>query len=346
MARPYVSAHKGIRSQQTWRHAAKGAHVQSRNRMIAISWQYATIVHMKQIFFALLCLFVTAVFASAQDTKPTREQIIEFLEEWQNRPLTEEEQTVGRDKREKVDLVKQFGTDFSGLDLSGINFSNVDLRYAKFYDTLLKNTNFTNAYLFLADFGGADIEGAIFDGANLYAATFIDLKGIDDTQRKSLERRSARWYYDFKQNFYTLLSDLFIPSYLLVVIATIIFSIIGLCSKETKTRLFVIACFPNGFAIFSTFCTLLMMFSGGHPVRQMSAGNWNAWSTWLHFFPIPALGLLLCILVSFVLVCIALVQLFWKLNDRRQWKLFAYLGLTLAHAILAFNWLMMFMPDA
>ena len=438
---------------------------------------------LKSISLIVCILAIPTLFASEPDTKPTREQIIEFLEIYRNiPPLTWEEIRDGKDKRETIDLVERFGTDFSGLDLSGIGFhigygkslqyhkivasgadfshcnmqgvafyaadlvncnfsnadltsaafwscklenadfskvrlgqtqfpnakmqnvsfadldasacafhqvdfsgatlantnfsraefgfgpnfqkadlsnaklNNVDLSYAKFQDALLKNTNFTNARLYLADFSDANLEGANFDGANLYAAIFIDVKGIDDPQRKSLERRSARWFYDFTQDFYEILCMLFCPGYLLIGIAAIIFSIAGLLQWGAKlrtiaippnhTKSFVTAFFLNGFAVFSTLSTLLMMFSGGHSVRQMSAGNWNAWSAWLHFFPIPAFGLVIGIVLSFLLVLIVFVQLFRKQQEDRPWKLFFYQVLTLAHCLLAINWLFMFMPDA
>ena len=68
-------------------------------------------------------LTVMNVCAAEYGTKPTREQIIAFLEDWRNNhPLTEAEKQDWK-KREKIDLVKQFGTDFTGLDLSGIDFS-------------------------------------------------------------------------------------------------------------------------------------------------------------------------------------------------------------------------------
>jgi len=235
---------------------------------------------------------------------------------------------------------------FQKADLSNAKLNNVNLRYADFYDANLEKTNFTNADLHLADFYGANLAGTVFDGANLYAAVFIGVKGIDDAQRKALERWAARWFYDFTQYFYELLCWLFYPGYLLVIILAIAFSIIGFRSKEKKTVSFIATCVLNGFAVFSTFCTFLMMFSGGHSVRQMSGGNMNAWSAWLHFFPIPVFGLMFCILLSFLLILIVFVQLFRKQKESRPWKLFFYQVLTLAHCFLAFNWLFMFMPDA
>ena len=428
---------------------------------------------MKNVFAFSVSLILCVLTASnactvEQNTKPTREQIIEFLEDYRNNhPLTEAEKRVGWDKREKVDLVKQFGTDFAGLDLSGLDFriearrvvasgadfsycnmqetafdgaelvqckfthtdlshamlrccelknadfSNARLSeteflysnmqntlfadldastcefygidfaearlmktnfsqavfdmgsdfqradlsdanmtnttfhlYSHFQDANLNNVNFTNAYLALADFSGANLEGADFTGANLYAALFIDVRGIDDAQRKALERRSARWFYDFVQNSYKISRLWFYPGCLLTLIFAVICSITGIRSKEKKTRSFMIAFLLNGFAVFSTFCTFLMLFSGGHPVRQMSGGNYNAWSTWLHFFPIPMLGLMICIVCSVVLIFIVLIRLILNRNNVQPWRLFFYQVLTLTHCLFAFNWLIMFMPDA
>ena len=248
------------------------------------------------------------------------------------------------------------GSSFHKADLSGANMSNAFFRIrAEFWDANLKNVDFSNARFHLADFSGANLEETIFDGADLYAATFIDVKGIDEAQRKSLERRAARWFYDFTQNFYDFLSVLFFPGYLLVIILAVILSITGLLKWEKKiraivispnfTKSFVAAFFMNGFAVLSTLCTFLMMFSGGHSTRQMT-GSMEIWRAWLHFFPIPVFSLLICIVLSFVLLLFAFVLLFRKRNGDRPWKLFFYLVLTFVHVLLAFNWLFMFMPDA
>jgi uncharacterized protein YjbI with pentapeptide repeats len=426
--------------------------------------------------FALLVICIlsaTNAFASEQDTKPTREQIIEFLEDYKkNHPITDEKQKW--DNREKINLVEQFGTDFTGLDLSGIDlrdgigygivasgadfsgcnfqgtylfgsiltgcnftnadltdaqlrfcalgnadfsrakldrtgfgynsmrgvlftdldartcdFSSVDFREAKlmrtnftqavfrwgndfqnadlteanlsdadlsgvqFCGANLKNVSFRSSDLHLADFSGANLEGTDFTGADIDAAIFVDVKGIDEASRQALEKQAARWWYDLKENFADCLTVAFYPSYLFTLILATICSIVGLIQKHEKhgiiighalSRFFVTAFFLNGFAVFSAFCTFLMMFSGGHAVRQMS-GNMNVWSAWLQFFPIPALGLCFCIGCSFVLLLAVFVSLF-KWRENRPWRLFFYMMLTLIHCLFAFNWLMMFMPDA
>jgi uncharacterized protein YjbI with pentapeptide repeats len=433
---------------------------------------------MKNIPCLIIALLTVAnVSATEQVTKPTREQIIEFLEEeHRDRPLMEEEKGRWRG-RERIDLVKRFGTNFTGLDLSGIdfkafersifalgvdfsgcnmqgtifpwesvligcnftdtnltdvnflecelnysnfshaelsktlfsycnmqnvlftdldartcdfratdfsgakqmntdfsqanflwgmNFSNANLTGAKlnhvdlsgiqFRGANLKDVQFRNSNLRLADFTSAHLEGTDFTGANLNAALFRWNGGIDEPQWRALTKQTARWKYDLNERFSDFLNINYYPFCLLTVLLVVIFSVMGLCQWNAELRTFVIghaltrsfvtAFLANCFALFSTFCTLLMMFSGGHPVRQMSLGNMDAWSAWLHFFPIPLFGLLISIVVSFVLVLFMFSRLIWKRGDNRPWKLFLYLLLTLIHCLLAFNWLFMFMPDA
>ena len=434
-----------------------------------------------QSTFFLLCISsIVSVSVAEPAAKPTREQIIEFLKKYKNNhPLSEEEKQVEREKREKIDLVKRFGTDFTGLDLSGIdfretdrgvfatgidfsncnlretvfawsidltgcNFTSADLTSTKFWFCELENANFSQAKLDKTDFGycnmrnvlfvdldartsefaavnfaeaklmntnfsgakfqhpnvftksdltganfsaaeldyacliflganlthahfrntdlrrtdftGAHLEDTDFTGANLDAAIFAGVTGIGDVQRQALEKRAARWWYDLKMGISDFLTVSFYWGYPLILIVAVVSSLAGLFKRDEKSgrmmipgthpRSFVIAFFLNGFAVFSTFCTLLMMFSGGHPVRQMSQGNYDAWSFWLHFFQIPFLGLLFCIVCSFVLMLIVFAALFRRTRGERPWRLFFYLVLTFVHCLFAFNWLIMFMPDA
>jgi len=426
---------------------------------------------MKNLFWGflsvILCVLTATNTFTSEQTKPTREQIIEFLEDYRNNhPFTEDEKMIAGSEREKINLVEHLGTDFSGLDLSGIDFreferwiilhgvdfsgcnlqgtsffgsvltecnfsdtnlantsfrfcelnqadfsraklnktvfayskmqnavfadldastchfetvkfieaklmrtnfsgaklqyhndfpkadltganlSGANLYYSRFQGANLKNVSFRNANLHLADFTGANLEGTDFTGANLEAAIFADVTSVDDDQRQALLKQSARWWYDLKEGFYDFLKVAFYPFYLLIAACAITFSIIGHRKKEDKTRSFRIAELLNGFAVFSTLCTLMILFSGGHPVRQMSQGNYNAWSTWLSFFPIPMLGLMICIVISFILLLLALDPLVWNWHKKRRWGLFFYQILTLVHCLLAFNWLIMFMPDA
>jgi uncharacterized protein YjbI with pentapeptide repeats len=105
----------------------------------------------------LLCLIVAATTASPCAAKPTREQITAFAERCKN-------------EKKRMDLVAEFGTDFSGLDLSGVDFRGY---YAVDYETNLRNVNFSNCNLQRAEFGAAILDGADFTGANLEGATFV-----------------------------------------------------------------------------------------------------------------------------------------------------------------------------
>lgn len=416
------------------------------------------------IFVLGVCLAVEA--SCLADEKPTRTQIIGFLEDYRERhPLSENEKTLAVQDREKVDLVKRFGTDFSGLNLSGIDFrilergvilSGVDfsgcdmqgvffygsvmndcdfsqadligagfwfcefenanfdrvklhqtkfaytklknsvfarldastskfesvrfvesnltgtnfsgagfehgkrftdsdlsgaafwganLRFADFHGAVLKNVDFSHADLTLVDLTDADIEGVNFHGANLKHADFSAAKGIDETKRKALEKLTGRWWYDLKTEVYGFLCVVYLPGFVAVVIAVLIFTAVGY-RKDKKSRSFGIAAFLNGFALFSTFCTIMMLFSGGHPVRQMSMGNYDAWRQWMHFYPIPLFGMMLCVLVAGFMSIVFFAFVTHKYGGTRPWRLFFYQILTLTHCLYAINWLIMFMPDA
>jgi uncharacterized protein YjbI with pentapeptide repeats len=105
----------------------------------------------------LLCLIVAATTASPCAAKPTREQIIAFAERCKS-------------EEKRMDLVAEFGGDFAGLDLSGVDFRG---HYAVGYETILRNTSFSQCNLHRAEFGAAILDGADFTGANLERATFI-----------------------------------------------------------------------------------------------------------------------------------------------------------------------------
>ncbi len=132
---------------------------------------------------------------------------------------------------------------------------------------------------------------------------------------------------------------------LLVILAILSFRCIRQ-NDENPSFFFVLAL--NVFAVLSTASTFAMMFSGGHPVKQMSQGNWQAWSAWLNFYPIPFLGLMVCVFIAFVFVFIYLVRLCRDktTNKTLAVNLFVYAVFTLIHCCVAFNWLLMFMPDA
>lgn len=127
------------------------------------------------------CGFLRA--EEAPPSKPTREAVIALLEKYhQNPPPEPEKPWYPRPGREVIDLAKAFGTDFTGLDLSGVNFvpegydtsakgvdfSGCDLRKARFYDAELIGCNFTGADLSEAFFYCANLNRAIFDGAIMY----------------------------------------------------------------------------------------------------------------------------------------------------------------------------------
>src|SRR5262245_8142464 len=118
---------------------------------------------LRRTFVLLLCGVLPAMIVSPSAAKPTRAQVIAFAE---------------RCKSEKVrmDLVAEFGADFSGLDLSGVDFRG---HHWVGYETNLRGANFSNCNLKQAIFGASVLDGADFTGANLEGADFVtaSLKG-------------------------------------------------------------------------------------------------------------------------------------------------------------------------
>jgi uncharacterized protein YjbI with pentapeptide repeats len=107
--------------------------------------------------FAILYVIVVAATASTCAAKPTREQVVAFAERCKS-------------EKKRVDLVAEFGVDFSGLDLSRVDFRGT---HAVGFETILRNANFSNCNLQHAEFGGAILDGVDFTGADLKEAAFV-----------------------------------------------------------------------------------------------------------------------------------------------------------------------------
>lgn len=114
--------------------------------------------------WCLLCLLMPD---AARAQKPTREEILAYVNECSQQRVT-------------MDVVGRFGTNFSGLDLSGVNFeggyqaSGTNLRGADFTGANLTEANFSFSHLDEADFTGADLTGARFYHASMRRVTLVD----------------------------------------------------------------------------------------------------------------------------------------------------------------------------
>ena len=89
-----------------------------------------------------------------------------------------------------MNLVKEFETDFSGLDLSGVDFRGY---YSVNNETILRNANFRGCNLADAEFGSAILDGADFTGANLQRASFVTASLRDAIFTES-DVNGARFY--------------------------------------------------------------------------------------------------------------------------------------------------------
>ena len=190
----------------------------------------------------------------------------------------------------------------------------------------------------------ANLEGADFTNANLYAADFSDVTGIDNDARKKLESRTMMWLYDFTVSFWKFLTDIYYPCCYLCLPCVILFSALGLLKKEWS-KFFIWAVVLNTAALLPTLGTIMLMFSDGHQVRQLS-GNMDVWSAWLHAFLFLALDILFVTCTSIILLFVFIVVCLLRKKIICRRFTFFYLILTVIHTCLAFSWLMLFMPDA
>ena len=107
---------------------------------------------------AVACFSIALATAAAPClAKPTREQIIASADRC-------------KAEMKRLDLVAEYGTDFSALDLSGVDFRG---HYAVGYEPNLRGADFSNCNLQGARFGAAVLDDANLTGANLEEATFI-----------------------------------------------------------------------------------------------------------------------------------------------------------------------------
>jgi uncharacterized protein YjbI with pentapeptide repeats len=105
----------------------------------------------------LLAILGSLVWNDLCNAKPTREQIVALAEQCQQ-------------QKTRMDLVKEFGTDFTELDLSGVDFRGY---YYVNNETILRNADLRGCNLAGAKFGSAILDGSDFTGASLKNADFV-----------------------------------------------------------------------------------------------------------------------------------------------------------------------------
>jgi uncharacterized protein YjbI with pentapeptide repeats len=105
----------------------------------------------------LLAMQMSLFWNDPCSAKPTREQIVALGERC-------------KQQKTRMDLVKELGTDFSGLDLSGVDFRGY--HYVN-NETILRNADFRGCNLTGAEFGSAILDGSDFTGARLQRVSFV-----------------------------------------------------------------------------------------------------------------------------------------------------------------------------
>jgi uncharacterized protein YjbI with pentapeptide repeats len=122
----------------------------------------------------LLCILlgmltITLGTPVAHGEKPTREEVVAYVGECTS-------------ARRKMDLIERLGTDFAGLDLSGVCFrggyqaAGTNLRGADIRGAKLTDADFDFSHLDGADFTAANLTDARFYHASMRNATLKDAK--------------------------------------------------------------------------------------------------------------------------------------------------------------------------
>ncbi len=242
-------------------------------------------------------------------------------------------------------------SDFRGADLSGADLSGMDLRGARFAGATLRSVSLAGAKLEQADFRGADLEGADLTGIEINAAIFDNVRGLDAATVKSLRDQAQRWKFDLKVAVSGFLTIAYLPTYLAIIVAVILFSALAARDRRRHragTVKVVVASVINGCALVPALVFVVMWITGASPVAQISAGDplaMSLWEVWFHVWPVA-------LLFSFAAIPITLVLLGWVIVDfvrgtpSQSATFIVLLVLTSIHLLLLFRLLGTYFPDA
>lgn len=242
-------------------------------------------------------------------------------------------------------------SDFRGADLSGADLSGMDLRGARFAGATLRSVRLAGANLQQADFRGADLEGTDLTAIEIDAAIFDNVRGLDAATVHSLRDRAQRWKFDLSVAVSGFLTIAYLPTYLAIVLAVIVFSALAARDRQRHragTVKVVAASVINGCALGPALVLVIMWITGGSPVAQISAGDALAeslWEVWFNIWPAA-------LLFSFAAIPTTLVLLGWVIIDSvrgtpaRSATFIVLLVLTSIHLLLLHRLLVTNFPDA
>jgi uncharacterized protein YjbI with pentapeptide repeats len=98
--------------------------------------------------------------SKAQVIKVTRGKILQYLNRQRSEGAT-------------IQLTKELGYNFSGLDLSNINFSKVEMVNADFSNSNLSGSDFSNAFAEDCNFSGANLDKVNFSNSTIASSKFV-----------------------------------------------------------------------------------------------------------------------------------------------------------------------------
>jgi uncharacterized protein YjbI with pentapeptide repeats len=237
--------------------------------------------------------------------------------------------------------------DFSSARLRGANLSGLNLRGAQFINADLSGADLSDAVLERADFSGAILADTTLTGAILTHADFNGVQGLTAQVHEGLIAQSQRRKLDVRRSLDGFWRDYWrvIWGSLYLALAVLIWIALA---KHPPAMLAVItgsiamlAALPSAYLGF-------LLSQGGSPVAQISSGGDDTmllWSTWFHMWPLFMLFLLAC-LVACIGLAIASVARLAVRGGRRRVITILVAVLSLAHVVIALNFVAKHFPDA
>jgi uncharacterized protein YjbI with pentapeptide repeats len=239
-------------------------------------------------------------------------------------------------------------SDFASANLTGARLAGLQLNGASFRGAILRSANLAGTGLVQADFTGADLTESSLVGARVESAVFRDVKGLSPAQKEQLEGQAQRWKFELKAHLTALLEWMYVPGYLLVLVALAALSFRVLRSPDSR-RIVVVATVVNLTSLVPPGVLLAITALGTSPTAQMNANSLGAmrlWSRWVDLWPCFMLALLCCLAVA-IATGLIFTATHWRPSAlMRATPQLAYVCLTVAHCLLAMSCVLANSPRA
>jgi uncharacterized protein YjbI with pentapeptide repeats len=230
-------------------------------------------------------------------------------------------------------------SDFASANLTGARLAGLQLNGASFRGAILRSANLADTRLVQADFTGADLTDLSLVDASVESAVFRDVKGLSLAQKEQLEGHAQRWKFELKAHVTGLLEWMYLPGYLLVLVALAALSFRALRSPYSRP-IVLVATVVNLASLVPPGVLLTISALGTSPTAQMNANSvaeMRLWSIWVDLWPSFVLALLGCLAVA-IATGLIFTATHWRRSAlMRATPQLAYVCLTVVHCLFAMS---------